>query len=131
MKVYVAAPWTCKDEAKEAADRLEAAGHTITQKWWQHREVPGYLVTEDPAVVEELWTQVVGDMQGVMEADVFVLLNLGLSEGKAVETGMALCSQTCQFFYLVGERSNLFHYATEWLILPSIEDVIDDLSLYS
>lgn len=125
MKVYIAAPWTHKEEAKRYAEALEAAGHTITKKWWEHREVPGYL---DPAigVIErkELEQQAAEDIAGVLDSDAFVLLNLEKSEGKAVETGVAVTSalilayghsaKGVQKFVLVGGKSNLFHYVPVW-----------------
>lgn len=135
MRIYVAAPWTHKDDAKTYADALEAAGHTITKKWWEHREVPGYL---DPTIggdeLAELAQQSKEDMQGVLTADAFVLLNLEKSEGKAVETGMAFASAVMLAhglaqtgvvaFVLVGGKSNLFHYAPMWQEAVTVEDVV-------
>ena len=107
MKVYVAAPWVHKTEAQEAAAELEAAGFEITKKWWEHREVPTYL-TDNHENDAELWQQAIEDVLGVFDADVFVLLNLKTSEGKAVETGVAITLH--KPIYLIGGRSNLFHY---------------------
>src|SRR4051812_45878131 len=125
MRIYVASPWTRKADAKLYADALEAAGHTITKKWWEHREVPGYL---DPAIgqeeLAELAQQAKEDMRGVLTADALVLLNLEKSEGKSVETGLAFASAAMWGngftqtgvgrFILVGGKSNLFHYAPVW-----------------
>lgn len=136
MKVYVAAPWTCKEDAKRYADALEAAGHTITKKWWEHREVPGYL---DPGISvpsrKELEQQAAEDVAGVLDAEAFVLLNLEKSEGKAVETGVAITSalllayghttKGVSTFIIVGEhRTNLFHYVPLWESAETIEDVV-------
>jgi nucleoside 2-deoxyribosyltransferase len=107
MKVYIAAPWTHKADAARTAAMLEAAGHEVTKRWWEHREVPGYL-TDDHANDGELREQAEEDVQGVCDADVFVLLNYAKSEGKAVETGVAIA---CGIpIIVVGRRSNLFHY---------------------
>lgn len=124
MKVYIAAPWGNKSEAKRAADLFEAAGHTITKKWWEHPEVPGYLVNdEDNAELDEQAEQ---DMWGVIDAQVFVLLNLGKSEGKAVETGFAIMGKGKLF--LVGKRSNLFHYLPYWTIVSSVEEALGQIN---
>ena len=139
MKIYVAAPWTHKTDAKNYADALEAAGHTITKKWWEHREVPSYL---DPAISipnrEELIQQAAEDISGVLEAEALVLLNLAKSEGKAVETGVAVLSALLHgngitisgvsTFILVGGKSNLFHYLPFWEEASSPEDTIAILS---
>lgn len=107
MRIYVAAPWTHKADAARVAAGLEAAGHEITKRWWEHREVPHYL-TDDDSNDAELRQQAVEDVQGVLDADVFVLLNYEKSEGKAVETGIALAAGVP--IIVVGQRSNLFHY---------------------
>ncbi len=135
MRIYVAGPWTQKTEAKRYADALEAAGHTITKKWWDHREVPGYL-TPDISLDElrELAQQAKEDMEGVLTADAFVLLNLEKSEGKSVETGMAIVSAAffangvthggVGRFVLVGTQSNLFHYGPFWEPANTPEEVV-------
>lgn len=135
MRIYVAAPWTHKADAKRFAETLEAAGHTITKKWWEHREVPGYLTADIPASERiELEQQAKEDFEGVLTAEAFVLLNLEKSEGKAVETGMAITSAGflangvtragVYRFFLVGGKSNLFHYAPVWEDVLTPNDVI-------
>lgn len=135
MTVYVAAPWTHKADAKTYADALEAGGHTITKKWWEHREVPGYLTsTITPGNRIELETQAAEDIGGVLTAEAFVLLNFEKSEGKAVETGIALLSALLrasgtlsadpQIFVIVGGQSNLFHYVDVWKTADSPADVL-------
>lgn len=107
MRIYIAAPWTHKTDAARVASLLETAGHTITKRWWEHCEVPGYL-TADHSNDDELTEQALQDIDGVLTADVFVLLNYEKSEGKAVETGIALAVGIP--IIVVGGRSNLFHY---------------------
>lgn len=128
MKIYVAAPWTHKAEAKAVAEQLEAAGHTITKRWWEHREVPGYL-TDDTSNDEELRQQAIEDVDGVIEAHVFVLLNLAKSEGKAVETGVALL-QNLPVFVLYG-RSNLFHYYPGVYVVNTVADILAVIGDYA
>lgn len=124
MRIYVAGPWTHKADAKAAADFLEAEGHTITKKWWEHREVPGYLDWPVAATEEtnaELVQQAEEDIAGVISADVFVLLNLEKSEGKAVETGIALTH--VPYCVLLGGKSNLFHYLPAWTRVDSLGEL--------
>jgi nucleoside 2-deoxyribosyltransferase len=127
LRVYIAAPWTHKAEVAAAAALFEAAGHVITKKWWLHREVPGYLKAGiSKAQVKELRQQVGEDMEGVARADAFVLLNLGPSEGKAVETGLAI--ELGVPLFLVGPKTNLFHYHPDWTEYASVAEVLDDLT---
>ncbi len=114
MKVYVAAPWAHKAEARTFAEALKAAGHTVTYPWWEHRD------TQD---VVELRQQAQEDQTGVLNAHVFVLLNLCLSTGgKEVESGIALTKGLRCF--LVGKRSNVFHYLPQWTIVDSLDAVL-------
>lgn len=135
MKIYVAAPWTCKEDAKRYAEALEAAGHTITKKWWEHREVPGYLLASLTVSNRiELETQAQEDVKGVLDAEAFVLLNLEKSEGKAFESGVAVLVGCLRAqghysagplqFILVGGKSNLFHYLGLWEEADNPADVI-------
>lgn len=102
MRVYVAAPWTHKEDAREAAALIEREGHEITEPWWDHPD------TNDPVELED---QAARDIHGVEHSDALVLLNLAKSEGKAVETGIALARHIP--ILLVGDKSNVFHSLTD------------------
>jgi nucleoside 2-deoxyribosyltransferase len=119
MKVYVAAPWVCKDKARNVGRLLTAAGFEITEEWWDHPEVPGYL---KDATNPELRGQAINDIHGVVKADLFILLNLQVSEGKAVETGMAILLGLPIILY--GGKSNLFHYCDEVYEVDSISQIL-------
>ena len=123
MKIYLAAPWTHKDAARAVATDLTTNGHTITTRWWDHRDVPGY---RSPTCSEEefaeLAEQATLDLEGVTMADVFVLLNTGVSEGKAVEMGYALSLGIP--IICVGPRSNLFHYCDMVEVVDGVEALL-------
>lgn len=119
-RVYIAAPWVSKDVARIAGAAFEQAGFEITKKWWEHRDVD----MEDSESAQELYEQADEDITGVLSADVFVLLNLGKSEGKAVETGIALSEGLPMI--LVGKRSNLFHFLPCWTIVDTINQAIEE-----
>lgn len=117
MRVYVAAPWVDREMAKDVALTFELAGHEVTERWWLHPDVPGYPLDVTPEEHEELAEQAVRDFIGVVRAHVVVLLNTGKSEGKAVETGVAMAGN--KPVVLVGDRSNIFHF------LPNVFQVAD------
>lgn len=119
MKVYLATSWVDRDQMPAIADAFTAAGHTITERWWLHPDVPGYPDIES----EDLENQAIRDFDGVVNADVFVLMNRGKSEGKAVETGIALTM--CHRIIVVGKRSNIFHYMPEVEFAETSDDVLD------
>jgi nucleoside 2-deoxyribosyltransferase len=114
MRLYIAAPWTHKPDAAAAATRAIARGHSITKPWWLHRE------TRDE---EELMQQAVEDINGVQDADAFILLNLEKSEGKAVETGLALAAGIR--IIVVGAPSNLFHHLPHVQFAPDMDCALD------
>ncbi len=126
MRIYVAAPWSCKAFAQSAAEKFEAAGHTITKKWWEHGEVPTYL-TDDDSADDELAIQASEDLAGIMDADLFVLLNIEPSESKCVETGLALAFGTP--IIIVGRRSNLFHYLPDIPTVPDLAAALNWIAL--
>lgn len=114
MNIYLAAPWVDRERAALEAVKLEAAGHEITEKWWEH---------EDTTDHDELVEQAKLDVVGVLAADMLVLLNTQKSEGKAVETGIAI--MCCIPIAVVGERTNLFHHLDDVTLFNSVEEVID------
>lgn len=117
MRVYLAAPWCDRELARDAAATFERAGFTITERWWEHPDVPNYPLNCTAAEHDELGDQAVKDFIGVVTAHALILLNTGKSEGKAVETGVAIAGN--KPIILVGERSNIFHF------LPCVQQVAD------
>ncbi len=105
MKVYIAAPWVRREEAKAFGKRLLKEGHDVTSRWFYHEGPLDNSVGRgvSPEVCKQ---QAREDIEDVRRADVLVVLNLEKSEGKAVETGIAL---TCGIPVIsVGQRSNIF-----------------------
>jgi nucleoside 2-deoxyribosyltransferase len=105
MKVYVAAPWVRREDAKAFGERLLNAGIVVTSRWFNHQGDPsdntgGKL---DPVEVQR---QAREDIFDVCQADFLVVLNLERSEGKAVETGIAISNGIPVIS--VGKRSNIF-----------------------
>jgi len=107
MKIYVAAPWVRRPDAIEFGKRLTALGHELTCHWFNHKidgdpnDSTG--ITSDPISIIH---QAVEDIEDVKRADVLIVLNLQKSEGKAVETGIALANHIP--IISVGTRSNIF-----------------------
>jgi nucleoside 2-deoxyribosyltransferase len=107
MRVYIAAPWVRRPEAIEVGKRFVAAGHELTCRWFDHvtdgdpNDSTG--VTCDPKGIIH---QALEDITDVQRAHVLVVLNLEKSEGKAVETGIAIAAGIPVIS--VGDRSNIF-----------------------
>lgn len=125
MKLYIAGPFADRALMPAIATQCEAAGHAITERWWDHEDYPGSTYpsnTDDPFYEE----RAVADFLGVIGADAIIVLNSSKSEGKAVETGIAL-----PFFkpvMLVGVRTNLFHYLPNVYPVGSVEEALERLA---
>jgi nucleoside 2-deoxyribosyltransferase len=107
MRVYIAAPWVRKAEAIIVGREFEAAGHEVTSRWFHHGDGGDAMdstgITQPiDSIREQAWE----DIEDVCSADVLVVLNLEKSEGKAVETGIALANNIP--IVSVGTRSNIF-----------------------
>src|SRR3990167_4537398 len=102
IKVYLAAPWKRKDEAKLGKIQLEEAGLEVTSRWID------LVKGEDVIDFKFFEEEAIHDVQDVYRADILILLNLEKSEGKSAEMGMALAWN--KPVIIVGERSNIFHY---------------------
>ena len=123
MRVYIAAPWAHRDKAKAASVLFEKAGHKITERWWDHKDVGQ---TEMEAAADEMERQAKADVKGVYTADHFIFLNLAYSEGKCVELGMALSEGIP--IVAVGKRGmNVFHYHPRLLWVNTVEEAIEQL----
>ena len=115
--VYLAAPWARRAVAKEVARRLEEAGFHIAHDWWNH---------DAPDIdVATLAIHARRDMNAVLSCDIFVLLNLEKSEGKAVETGLALCRPLRPRMIGVGKRgTNIFQHLGYWEWIEKPRDLV-------
>src|SRR6267143_5765011 len=104
MRLYVAAPWTNKPETLEVQKKLVAAGFGVTSRWITRESNLTYEDLEKPEHRAELTEQAILDVEDIISADVFMILNLGKSEGKATELGFAYGLGIP--IILVGERTN-------------------------
>lgn len=94
MTIYLAAPWKHKQDAKAAREQFERAGITVRARWIDFESPTPATKPADDAGTEYprnlLALEAGKDLEDIMQADAFVLLNLAMSEGKACETGIAL-----------------------------------------
>jgi len=106
VRIYLAGPWVRRPEVREVAKRLEAAGHILTSRWlYEHEGNPNDAsgLTSPEAYIR---LQAEEDVNDVLDADVFIVLNLEKSEGKAFEMGIAY--MTGRPIISVGKRFNIF-----------------------
>lgn len=118
-KIYVAAPWVKREEAKKFRDQLVDRGFEVTSRWLdQHGD------SKDPLVLRH---EAQHDWADVEAADVLVVLNLCKSEGKATEQGLAL--QLGKHIIGVGKpMNNVFHYLPQYVWVDDIVGVVNHLN---
>lgn len=122
MKIYIAAPWAQREAAIKASRKFIQVGHEITSRWFN-----SLGDSSDPTGIlrlpEDIKQEAYEDIEDVHQADYLVVLNLQLSEGKAVETGLALAWGIPVIS--IGPRSNIFQaLGTE---VSDVEEAIEFL----
>ena len=105
IKVYIAAPWSNKSEAKTAKLTCEDLGLEVTSRWI---ELPDGVPVREQKDLKLVESEAINDVQDVYRCDILVYLNIQKSEGKAAEFGMALAWG--KPIIVVGERTMVFHY---------------------
>lgn len=126
MRIYIAGPWIERQNMPAIAARIEAAGHTITHKWWEAEDTKeGFEASHDILAQQAGW-----DLNGVRDADLVFLVNSQKSEGKSVEQGIALAAdKPILAVGKLGEHSkNVFHYLSNYKWVDTIDDAMMVLS---
>lgn len=119
-KIYIAAPWIDRARMPGFAAQLETAGHTITWKWWTH-EGEGYAGRTH----EQLASFAMEDYNGVVGADLVVMVSSSKSEGKAVEQGIALSlGKRIIAVGTLSEFPNIFHYLPSYTWVKTFDEVL-------
>lgn len=121
MNIYIAAPWKDRGPIPWIASELEDRGHKITHKWWE------YEGTDQTAESHEFLREcAIHDVEGVLNADVVLLINSSKSEGKAVEQGLAIAAgKTIIGVGQNGESMNVFHHLDNYKWVEGIEAAYD------
>lgn len=129
MKIYVAAPWAAKDDARRAAELVLTAGHEVVSSWIDEEDRDygpvGYYGDTDHRGTPhgtDLAERAVQDLDDLQKAEVFLLLNTQKSEGKTVETGVAIWEGMP--ILAVGKPTNVFHYLDTITWFDTVEDAI-------
>lgn len=122
IKCYIAAPWSHKPAALEAANAFKQAGFEVTSRWIQfHGD------STDPKVLEQ---EAVNDIQDIDAADAMVVLQLAKSEGKSFEQGFYLRhSKNMNKIIVVspdGTRGSVFQYLSNvYEFVTSVDEAIE------
>lgn len=108
--VYVAAPWTHRVFAAAFANMLPFPQYRHLHSWWSDDPREGDIAG---------WIKcAVSDLMASSSCDIFILLNLDKSEGKSVETGLALAryerGESVRMLGCGPRYTNVFQYLPVW-----------------
>ena len=126
MKIYFAGPWADRLKVEKMALELESMGHIIVQRWWED---------DFPKASPEVRQRCAqGDYDSVREADLLLVWNTVLSEGKAVEQGLAMAWEK-PIICIIPEgftSQNIFHNMLDkYTHVTSFEEAISQLDHYA
>jgi nucleoside 2-deoxyribosyltransferase len=116
-EIYIAAPFTEREEAKFIRERLEKMGIISTARWIDSHLEEG--VSPEVARVEAS-----ADLLDITRADSFLLLNYTsypCSPGRNIEFGWALAKG--KRIFLLGEPSSVFHHHPNIIHIQRVEEI--------
>ena len=115
-KVYIAAPWIHRDQARVIKHQFIAAGFRVSSTW-----IDGHGDTDDEL---RLRAEAEQDYDDIVGSDIFVIINSAPSQGKATELGFAL--EAGIPVILVGDRTgNIFYHLYSVNQVDTIEEAIE------
>lgn len=124
MKFYVAGRFQSYQKVRDEIDFLTSLGHEVTYDWTRSEEFDanGFPVQTDPHELpkEKLQDYITKDVQGVEEADFFVLCADDSLAGAWVEMGVALVSPMVQWIFVIESK--------RWTIFlehPKVSEFLD------
>lgn len=130
LKVYIACSWSKRAEAAEAQAKFKEAGFDVTSHWIEFETDLTYAdMTPDKPEHNDTWTEhAIKDFEDIIRSDVFVILNLDISEGKATEMGFAYGIGIP--IILVGERTrNIFYHLPNIFRADTVEAAVEGCKL--
>lgn len=121
MKAYVATKFEEASLAKSTMRALEALGHTVTHDW-TNENADGL---SGDALTAYLRGCAERDVKGVVDCDVFVLLNHPNGKGMFTELGIAIALKKRIIVVQRGLSSNIFLFLSECECASTIAEAID------
>lgn len=111
-RLYVAAPWADQASGRAVRAALTTAGFVVQARWLDLNQQASHDLADQARV----------DWDDLCGAEGLVVVNTRLSEGKAVETGIALARGIP--VVVIGARTNVFHHLPTLRVVPTVWEAI-------
>lgn len=127
-KLYLAAPYSWRDQLREHAKVLRANGFIVTASWLQERQAPDSDLND--GTLQGLKLHAKNDVRDIQEADGLILFTIPPTSamkrgGRHVEFGIAYALG--KQVILCGPRENIFHYLKEVAQFDTFPEVLQHL----
>jgi nucleoside 2-deoxyribosyltransferase len=122
MKFYVAGRFHHQDKVKQVMSEIRDEGHNITEDWTEHRSISPY--SENPEISLEYAS---ADIEGVKNADVFVLLANKDGRGAHTELGVALANGIKTFVIGDLREDCMFYFHPDVKRRKGIAEVLEEI----
>jgi hypothetical protein len=119
-RVYIAAPWKHKRQAKKVANQVAERGYEVTSSWIDLPD-DGSTYEKDPAYMA---SEAERDLLDLTESHIMLYLNLDKSEGKATELGWALRGGM-PVYVIGGKQGNVFLHLPEIIHIDNLGEFFD------
>ena len=112
IRVYVAAPFSKRKQARKLADQLKDVGITVTSSWVYPRDDIDEDAVNAGTAPDQAKLCANTDLRDLAAANALIQLNYkNLGVGAHVEFGIALAQS--KNVYLIGPQTTVFHYLPE------------------
>lgn len=129
MKFYVTGRSSDYPRVEQAVKEIKERGHEISFEWTALPMAKPYAENQERAA-----EYAVGSIQGVVDADVYIIFTHKDGNGVFTEFGAALAANAIKgsprIFAIGGEKdAAMFHYHPAIVWRDSVEQVLDELKL--
>ena len=125
LKVYLAGPYSMKEEIREFAEQLWRVGVVVTSRWLEEEWPPDTQLHEVSDTEHAVSAK--RDFEDITTANGMIFFSVSpqhptVRGGRHVEFGLALAMH--KWVWVIGPRENIFHYLQSVVHFPTKEECL-------
>ncbi len=139
MKIYIAAPYAARAQARRYAAELTRMGYTVTSSWLDetHEIADGTVGAAVDLDDKQINQHALDDLRDIDGSDLLVVLTESAAElvggtatsgGRHVETGYAIAKHGYRNIVVVGTPENVFHRLNGVVVCPTWHEAVVELA---